>query len=103
MNKRSLFSGWGQLVAFWGGSVIVAIGVALHLPMFWMGRMTGFRLVGMPMGAGMFVGMALIVLGVLAAAYGLLPSGGKERASSGSVVPPEDAPLTKEVLQLLIW
>jgi len=57
--------------------------------------MNGFRLVGMPMGTGMLVGMALIVLGVVAAAYGLLPGRGGERASIGSVVPPEDAPLTQ--------
>jgi len=96
MNRpRSLFEGWAHLIAFWAGSIMVAIGVALHLPMFWMGRMNGFRLAGMPMGAGMLVGMALIVLGVVAAAYGLLPAGGDQRAGIGTVVPPEDAPLTK--------
>jgi MFS transporter, putative metabolite:H+ symporter len=94
-RRRSLFSDWGHLTAFWGGSVMVAMGVALHLPMFWMGRMNGFRLAGMPMGTGMLAGMALIVLGVVAAAYGLLPSGGEERASIGSVLPPEDTPLTR--------
>lgn len=81
--------------AFWSGSVMVAAGVALHLPMFWMGRKMGFRLVGMPMDTGMFVGMALIVLGVSAAAYGLLPSQPLEHVSYGSIRPPEDAPLTK--------
>lgn len=93
-RKTSLFAGWHRMLAFWSGSAMVAIGVALHLPMFWMGRMNGFRLVGMPMGTGMLAGMALIVFGVVAAAYGLLP-GGNERASIGSVLPPEDAPLTK--------
>jgi len=81
--------------AFWSGSAIVAAGVALHLPMFWMGRKIGFRLAGMPMDAGMIVGMALIVLGVSAAAYGLLPSQPLEHVSYGSIRPPEDAPLTK--------
>ena len=35
--------------AFWTGSAMVAAGVVLHLPMFWMGRKMGFRLAGMPM------------------------------------------------------
>ena len=52
---------------------MVAAGVALHLPMFWMGRNTHFRLSGMPMGVGMLAGMAAIILGIAAAAYGLLP------------------------------
>ena len=72
-RKTSLFAGWQHMLAFWSGSAMVAIGVALHLPMFWMGRKVGFRLVGMPMDNGMLVGMALIILGIGAAAYGLLP------------------------------
>ena len=55
--------------AFWSGSAMVAAGVALHLPMFWMGRKIGFRLVGMPMDTGMLFGMALIIC------VGLLPGG----------------------------
>lgn len=47
------------------------------------------------MGVGMLVGMALTVPGVSAAGYGLLPPGREERTSIGSLVPPEDAPLTK--------
>ena len=60
---------------------MVAVGVALHLPMFLMGRKTGYRLVGMPMDPGMLVGMALIILGILAAAYGLLPQPPAQRVS----------------------
>jgi putative MFS transporter len=73
---------------------MVTAGVALHLPMFWMGRRTHFRLVGMPMGTGMYVGMALIVLGVIAAGYGLLPPRRAEHIRKGSIAPPEDSPLT---------
>jgi MFS transporter, putative metabolite:H+ symporter len=89
-----MFARWYNTLAFWCGSAMVAAGVALHLPMFWMGRKTHFRLVGMPMTAGMYVGMALIILGVLAAAYGLLPPRRTGRISPGSIAPPEDAPLT---------
>jgi putative MFS transporter len=94
-RKRSLFAAWHKMIAFWAGSAMVATGVALHLPMFLMGRKTGYRLVGMPMGTGMLVGMALIVLGVAAAAYGLLPARQHELVGYVSVTPPEDAPLTK--------
>ena len=94
-QRTSLFAQWHNTVAFWCGSAMVAIGVALHLPMFWMGRKTGFRLAGMPMDTGMLVGMGLIVLGVAAAAYGLLPRRRPDHLSHGSIVPPEDAPLTK--------
>jgi len=94
--KTSLFASWYKMLAFWCGSTMVAVGVALHFPMFWMGRNTGFRLVGMPMDAGMLIRMALIILGVLAAAYGLLPARRHpEWASHELITPPEDAPLTK--------
>lgn len=94
-RKISLFASTRQMAAFWCGSLMVAAGVALHIPMFWMGRATGFRLVGMPMDDGMLAGMALIVLGVAAAAYGLLPRHESSLAIEGSISPPEDAPLTK--------
>jgi MFS transporter, putative metabolite:H+ symporter len=83
------------MVAFWSGSAMVTAGVALHLPMFWMGRKTGYRLAGMPMDNGMIVGMALIMAGMLAAAYGLMPRRQPEQASHGTITPPEDIPLTK--------
>ncbi len=94
-RKTSLFASWHKLVAFWCGSTMVAVGVTLHFPMFWMGRKMGFRLVGMPMDTGMLIGMALIILGVLVTAYGLLPPRHPaERVSHGVISPPEDAPLT---------
>lgn len=83
------------MAAFWCGSLMVASGVALHLPMFWMGRYNHFHLAGMPMDNGMLAGMALIILGFAATAYGLLPRLEPGHASHGSISPPEDAPLTK--------
>ncbi len=47
------------------------------------------------MGNGMIIGMALIILGILAAAYGLMPRRQPEQATHGSITPPEDIPLTK--------
>jgi putative MFS transporter len=94
-RKLSLFASRQKSLAFWAGSAMVSTGVVLHLPMFWMGRTAHFRLAGMPMGTGMLAGMALIVAGVALAAYGLLPSGRQRQIGSLSIVPPEDAPLTK--------
>ncbi|HEY1962630.1 MAG TPA: MFS transporter [Rhizomicrobium sp.] len=84
-------------VAFWLGSLVVAIGVVLHLPMYWMGRSMRFMLAGMPMDSEMYVGMALIVLGILSAGYGLLPKGivSADRHLPETMAPPEDAPLTR--------
>jgi putative MFS transporter len=79
------------------GVLAVTAGVVLHLPMFAMGRMTHYRLYGMPMGAGMYFGMAAIIVGVGVAAYGLLPTNISRQlsASQGIVIsPPEDMPLS---------
>jgi putative MFS transporter len=84
-----------HLWAFMLGCVAVTAGVLMHLPMFWMGRANGFRLVDMPMDDGMSWGMALIVGGIAVAAYGLLPKR-SGRAASGKTLhasAPEDAPL----------
>jgi putative MFS transporter len=86
------------LLAFILGVIAVTAGVLLHVPMFLMGQHNHFMLAGMPMGADMIVGMALIVGGVGVAAYGLLPRNvsGLLSASQEIVVsPPEDAPLSR--------
>src|ERR1700744_324001 len=82
--------------AFWLGSLIVAAGVGLHLPMFLMARDMGYMLAGMPMDTGMLVGMALIVGGTALAGYGLLPRTAPPRDHTllATLAPPEDAPLT---------
>ncbi|MFL6663394.1 MAG: MFS transporter, partial [Rhizobacter sp.] len=91
--------------AFAAGCVAVTIGVALHLPMFWMGRDQGYRLADMPMDAGMLWGMALIVAGIGVAGYGLLP---KRRAGEAGQIDaihataPEDAPLVPAHWRLLV-
>src|SRR5437868_8193749 len=89
-QRRSAF-------AFWLGSLLVVIGVVLHIPMFWMGRHIGFRLAGMLMDSGMYWGMALIVLGIVAAGYGLLPITlpDHHHEHAATLGPPEDAPLSR--------
>ena len=79
------------------GVVAVTAGVLLHLPMFWMGRHMGFRMVGMPMDPGMIAGMYMILAGVALAAWGLLPKRVAQQVAASrhiSVAAPEDAPLS---------
>lgn len=93
-----------SLAAFWAGSLVVSVGVLLHLPMFTMAADMGYRLAGMAMDPGMIAGMALIVAGVALAGYGLLPrksaialTGPREIFS-----PPEEAPLTRAHWMVMI-
>lgn len=60
-------------LAFWIGCLAIIGGVLAHVPMFMMGKYTGYQMVGMEMDATMLTGMAMIPLGVLLAAYGLMP------------------------------
>ena len=86
-------------LVFWCGCVLVTAGVLAHLPMFLMGRSTGYVLAGMPMGVGMLLGMAAIVLGVAGAAYGLLPAAPR----AGSVTLDVTAPLENARLGAAHW
>src|SRR5580692_12609928 len=94
MNSLFSFSERRNAFAFWIGSVVVRAGVVLHLPMFWMGRSSGFNLSHMPMDAGMLWGMALIVFGILAAGYGLLPKTPPSVGLHEILAPSEDAALS---------
>jgi len=64
-----------RLASFWFGAIAVTAGVCLHLPTFWNAAAMNFRLAGMAMDEPMLFGMGLIVVGTLAAGYGLLPPG----------------------------
>lgn len=66
---------------FWGACTAIALGVLLHLPMLAAAHDMGGHLAGMGTDPGMWLGMALIVLGVPTAIYGALP---KHRAPHGS-------------------
>ncbi|HZZ40378.1 MAG TPA: MFS transporter [Acidobacteriaceae bacterium] len=94
-REASLFASTGHALGFWAGCVAVTIGVLLHIPMFWMGRLNHFHLAGMPMGNGMLIGMFLIVAGFVAAAWGLMPRHATPTGSWDEIAPPEDAPLTR--------
>src|SRR6478609_1652725 len=90
-----------HLAAFVTGCVLVTAGVLLHLPMYWMGHDDGFRLVDMPMDAGMLWGMAAILAGSVLAAWGLLPA---ERVGGRrvDVAVPQDAPLGRAHAGLMV-
>lgn len=92
----SATGGRRNALAFWFGCAIVTLGVVLHIPMYLMGSHMGYVLVGMPMDADMYWGMALIVVGIGFAAFGLLPRQlpSHERVIE-TIAPPEDAPLTR--------
>lgn len=95
MNFLQIAAGRRKAIAFWAGCLIVTAGVILHLPMYLMARHMDWVLAGMPMDAGMYLGMALIVAGCGLAAYGLLPVAVNEAPTEvETLAPPEDAPLT---------
>lgn len=60
-------------LAFWFGCALLIAGVFSHVPMFMMGRHTHWQMVGMPMTTGMWIGMALIPVGLLFSTYGMMP------------------------------
>ena len=91
--------------AFWGGLAAVTAGVALHLPMFIGARDMHYRLVGMGFDAAMLAGMALILAGLAATAYGLFGSApdapGRVRASRIRVRALDEAAIKPAHLGLL--
>lgn len=65
---------------FWIGIIAVTVGVLLHLPMYLKASEVGYRLVGMPMDWPMMTGMVLIVIGLAATIYGLIPENAEDLA-----------------------
>jgi len=108
MTARGFSTTLSDRQALWAfilGCVAVTIGVAMHIPMFLMGRTMHYRLAGMAMGWDMVLGMGLIIAGVGVAAYGLLPRDiAKQRAEGGAIEisAPEDAPLSWAHWQLML-
>ncbi|MUN37653.1 MFS transporter [Actinomadura litoris] len=70
--------------AFWAGFLACVAGVVLHLPMYLDSSDMHYHMADMPMDTPMKAGMALIVAGLAATAYGLIPRG--LRASRGAEV-----------------
>ncbi|MDB5471625.1 MAG: major facilitator superfamily 1 [Caulobacter sp.] len=90
-------------LAFWAGCLVVTIGVLLHLPMFLMARDMDWAMAGMPMDAGTFAGMGLIVVGIGMTSWGLLPPAEVRHAEPHlHMSASEDAPLTGAHWSLMI-
>lgn len=89
---------------FWAGCAAISVGVALHLPMLAMAHQMGNHLAGMPMDGWMYLGMALIGIGVPAAIVGALPKNRPDhRASAGTAFEaPDDTPLTRSHAAVLL-
>lgn len=90
--------------AFWFGVIAVTAGTLMHLPMYLMGSTTGYRLVGMPMGLGMQLGMLAIIVGLASSLYGLYPTIAPDTAkvSRLHVKALDDAPISWAHIGLLI-
>lgn len=96
---------FGHAGAFWFGVACVTAGVVLHLPMYLMGASNGYRLAGMPMNTSMKIGMASIIVGLLASLFGLFPRPTDDAATKASrirVSALDDAPITRAHVGLLI-
>ncbi len=72
--------------AFWFVTAATVVGVVLHLPMYIGARAMGYRMAGMALDAPMVVGMVLILVGLAATLYGLLPPSRSCQAASASPV-----------------
>lgn len=92
-------------VAFWAVTVACTVGVGLHLPMYYSTRDMGYRMAGMWPDAAMIVGMVAIVAGLVAAFYGLMPTGAgriRMKAASVHVTALDDAPLRPQHVAMLL-
>jgi len=70
--------------AFWTGTAAIIAGVLAHIPMFVCASHMGYRMVGMKMDAMMLTGMAMIPVGLLLAAFGVMPRMARLRAGTGA-------------------
>ncbi|MEU6405177.1 MFS transporter [Streptomyces sp. NPDC046985] len=96
--------GFRNPLVFWLGAAACTAGVVLHLPMYVHARDMGYRLAGMGTSPGMIAGMALIVAGLAASLYGLVPAPGPRPTRTVAPVRAlDDAPIrTQHVLLLIV-
>ena len=77
MTSRSSSSQGGitfhHPAAFWLGVAAVTVGVVLHLPMYIESSGMHYHMAGMPMDVSMKIGMLIIIAGLAASYYGLMP------------------------------
>ncbi len=86
------------------GAAAITVGVVLHLPMYVGARDMGYHLAGMSMDAPMVAGMVLIVVGLGATLYGLVPPPSVRRLASSPlpIKALDDVRLSKAHVALLL-
>jgi putative MFS transporter len=89
--------------AFWTGFFSVSLGMALQLPMYINSADMGYRMVGMPIDTSMWIGMVLVVLGLAATLYGLIPPKVIKETTDYNIKiqAMDDAPINKTHVALL--
>lgn len=90
---------------FWVGIACVTAGVLLHLPMYVGAADMGYRLSGMAIDRPMIAGMALIVVGLVATAVGLIarqPGSQADEVGRIRVRALDDAPIRPAHIALLL-
>lgn len=70
---------------FWIGCIIVCVGMAMQLPMYFHASHMGYRLVGMHMDLSMSLGMIAMAIGLVMTIWGLIPERPVTGAYSGSL------------------
>ncbi len=95
-------------IIFWLGLTSVVIGTGMHIPIFLDAASMNYMMANMPMTKTMLAGMALIIAGTIATAYGLYPrkivAGRMSTADAVSytIHAMDDAPLSREHWKLLL-
>ena len=93
-------------LAFWLGCTAVIAGVILHLPMYFESAGMHYHMAGMPMDASMKIGMLMIIVGLCASYYGLLPTGASATTRTASrhvrIRAMDDAKLNVQHVALLL-
>lgn len=92
-------------VGFWLGAAACVAGVALHLPMYCSARSMGYRMAGMRPDGLMIAGMVLIIAGLLATFYGVMPRQAgliRQEASQFQVRSLDDGRLRPQHVAMLI-
>ena len=105
MKPTAIGAGFGNRGAFWAGVAAVITGVILHLPMYLQASDMGYRLAGMPLDAPMLLGMVLIVGGLAATVWGLIPRDHPDALASDvhiRVRALDDAPIGKAHVALML-
>jgi len=84
------------------GCILVTLGTAMHLPMFLMARDMGYMLAGMPMSPDMLWGMAIELVGMALAMFGLAPAHIDRSYAIEARVVSTDTPLNAKHWWLLV-